>query len=50
MVEKRLLLKEEIHLTKRRVESHTPQRVRLRREEAVIEHVNPEGDEGCPRA
>jgi len=46
VVEKRLLLKAELHLTKWQVETHTPQHVTLRREEAVIEHVNPEGDEG----
>jgi stress response protein YsnF len=46
VVEKRLPLKEELHLTKRRVETHKPQRVRLRREKAVIEHVNSEGNKG----
>jgi uncharacterized protein (TIGR02271 family) len=45
VVEKRLLLKEELHLIKRQVATHTPQRVKLRREEAVIEHVDPEGDQ-----
>ncbi len=39
VVEKRLLLKEELHLTKRRVETHQPQRVTLRREDAAIERV-----------
>jgi uncharacterized protein (TIGR02271 family) len=39
VVEKRLLLKEELHLTRRRVETHQPQRVTLRREEAAIERV-----------
>jgi uncharacterized protein (TIGR02271 family) len=39
VVEKRLLLKEELHLTKRRVETHQSQRVTLRREEAAIERV-----------
>ena len=42
VVEKRLLLKEELHLTKRRVETHQPQRVTLRREEAAIERVETE--------
>jgi uncharacterized protein (TIGR02271 family) len=44
VVEKRLLLKEELHLTKRQVEVHSPQRVRLRREEAVIERIEREDD------
>jgi uncharacterized protein (TIGR02271 family) len=50
VVEKRLLLKEELRITKHRVETHTPQRVTLRREEAVVERVNREGDESnsCP--
>ena len=39
VVEKRLLLKEELHLTRRRVETHQPQQVSLRREEAAIERV-----------
>jgi uncharacterized protein (TIGR02271 family) len=50
VVEKRLLLKEELHLTKRRVETHTPQRVTLRREEPIVERVNREGSQGNPRA
>jgi uncharacterized protein (TIGR02271 family) len=45
VVEKRLLLKEELRITTQRVETHTAQRVTLRREEAVVEHVNREGDE-----
>ena len=53
VVEKRLLLKEEIHITKRRVETHRPQRVMLRREEAIVERVsvepnNPEDDDNYP--
>jgi uncharacterized protein (TIGR02271 family) len=48
VVEKRLLLKEEIRITKRRVETHAPQRVTLRREEAVVERINPKGDESNP--
>jgi uncharacterized protein (TIGR02271 family) len=48
VVEKRLLLKEEVRITTRRVETHTPQRVTLRREEAVVERVNREGDETDP--
>jgi len=45
VVEKRLLLKEELHLTKRRVETHQSQRVTLRREEAVIERTETEPPE-----
>jgi uncharacterized protein (TIGR02271 family) len=48
VVEKRLLLKEELRITKRRIETHTPQRVTLRREEATVEHIDPEGDEHNP--
>jgi len=45
VVEKRLLLKEELRITKHRTETHTPQRVTLRREEVVVERANREGDE-----
>jgi uncharacterized protein (TIGR02271 family) len=40
VIEKRLLLKEELHVRKRRVEERRPQTVTLRREEAVIERVD----------
>jgi uncharacterized protein (TIGR02271 family) len=50
VVEKRLLLKEEVHLTRRRVETHMPQRVPRRREEVVVERVNREEDESNPHA
>lgn len=52
VVEKRLMLKEELHITKEQVESYRPQRVRLRTEEAVVERVEDgrggyvEGEEG----
>lgn len=39
VVEKRLMLKEELHISKRRVEVHKPQQVTLRREEAIIERI-----------
>ena len=39
VVEKRLMIKEELHITKEQVESYRPQRVRLRTEQAVIERV-----------
>jgi uncharacterized protein (TIGR02271 family) len=42
VVEKRLLLKEELHLTKRRLETRQPQRVALRREEVTIERTETE--------
>ena len=44
VVEKRLMLKEELHITKEQVESYRPQRVRLRTEQAVVERV--EGGRG----
>lgn len=40
VVEKRLMLKEEIHITKDEVETYKPQRVMLRTEEAAIERVD----------
>jgi uncharacterized protein (TIGR02271 family) len=39
VVEKRLVLKEELHITKDEVETYKPQRVTLRHEEAAIERV-----------
>jgi uncharacterized protein (TIGR02271 family) len=39
VVEKRLMLKEELHIRKRRVEVRQPQGVTLRREEAHVEHI-----------
>jgi uncharacterized protein (TIGR02271 family) len=41
VVEKRLVLKEEWHIRKRCVETHQPQRVTLRSEEAQIERLPP---------
>ena len=45
VVEKRLRLKEELHVRKRQIESQTPQRIRLRQEEAIVERIpkNPVG-------
>ena len=40
VVEKRLVLKEELHITKEEVETYRPQRVRLRSEEAFVERVD----------
>jgi uncharacterized protein (TIGR02271 family) len=42
VVEKRLILKEELHITRRRKEIRNPQRVVLRKEEAVVERIEPE--------
>ena len=47
VVEKRLMLKEELHITKEQVESYRPQRITLRTEEAVVERVDdPAGRRG----
>lgn len=45
VLEKCLLRKEEVRITRRQVDTQTPQRVTLRREEAVVERINREGDE-----
>jgi uncharacterized protein (TIGR02271 family) len=45
VVETRLLLTEELHLTKRRTETHQPACVTLRREEVTIERVDRERNE-----
>jgi uncharacterized protein (TIGR02271 family) len=42
VVEKRLLLKEELRITRRRVEAHMPVRATLRREEAIVERTEVE--------
>ncbi|HYE37306.1 YsnF/AvaK domain-containing protein [Methylocaldum sp.] len=39
VVEKRLMLKEELHVTTRRTESRQPQQVALRREEVSVERI-----------
>lgn len=49
VVEKRLMLKEELHITKGEIETYKPQRVTLRSEEAVVEHVD-KVDETLPHA
>lgn len=41
VVEKRLLLVEEVHITRRTVETRQPQEVTLRREEVIIERLTP---------
>jgi len=39
VVEKRLMLKEELHIRKHRVETHQPQQITLRSEEAHVERL-----------
>lgn len=41
VMEKRLMVKEELRITKRRIEEHTSQQVMLRREEAIVERLDP---------
>ncbi|MDB5301088.1 MAG: hypothetical protein JWO87_2751, partial [Phycisphaerales bacterium] len=41
VVEKRLVLREEVRVTTRRSQTHQPQRVTLRSEEAEIERIAP---------
>jgi stress response protein YsnF len=41
VVQKQLILKEEVHIRKRRIETHQPQQVTLRREEAHIDRLKP---------
>lgn len=43
VVEKRLLLKEEVRITRTRTEVREPQTVTVRREEAVVTEIAPEG-------
>lgn len=45
VVEKRLVLKEEVRITKQRKEIHRPQQVTLRRENAVIEPIEDQEDQ-----
>lgn len=46
VVEKRLMLSEELHVTRHRSEHRDPQRVTLRREEAVVERLDTDLDTG----
>lgn len=48
VVEKRLLLREELRITTRRTETRDPQTVTLRREEAVVERDRPGGLKKTP--
>jgi uncharacterized protein (TIGR02271 family) len=45
VVDTRLLLTEEVHITTRRTETHTPKRVTLRHEDVTIERVDRERNE-----
>ena len=47
VVEKRLMLKEELHITKGEVETYKPQRVVLRSEEANVERVDGPEERGA---
>lgn len=49
IVEKRLVLKEEIRITRRRFEAHEPQRVLLKTEEPRIERLQPDEQSGEQR-
>jgi len=42
VVQKRLMLKEEVHVIRRKVETHQPQHMLLRSEEVIVERVAPE--------
>jgi len=45
LVDEPLLLKEEVHITTRRTETHTPEQVTLRHEDVTIERVDLERNE-----
>jgi uncharacterized protein (TIGR02271 family) len=42
VVEKRLMLVEELHITRHVAETHQPQEITLRREEVTVERLNPD--------
>lgn len=44
VVEKRLMLKEELHITQRRTEVHQPQQITLRSEDITVERIESNGD------
>jgi stress response protein YsnF len=46
VVEKRLMLREEVHVTRRREVRHDPQHVTIRREEAQVERLPGNGNGG----
>jgi uncharacterized protein (TIGR02271 family) len=43
VVEKRMMLREEVRVTRRRKETHQPQTVTLRKEEVKVERLGPDG-------
>lgn len=45
IIEKRLILKEELRVTRRRSEIHQPQRISLRNEQATVERLNSQGQQ-----
>lgn len=49
VIEKRLMLKEELRITRRPVEGHKPLPVILRSEEATVEHIKPQKAEHSER-
>lgn len=48
VVEKRLLLREEVHLVRRRREEHRPERVEVRSEEVSVERVKAGESQASP--
>lgn len=50
VIEKRLMLKEEVRITRRRAVTHTPQTVTLRREEVEVERLPLENGNDMPLA
>ena len=43
VVHKQLRLVEELHIRKRRTEEHDPRQVTLRKEEVIVERLEPQG-------
>ncbi len=50
VVEKRLIVREEVRIRKRRTESRTPQEVTLRREDVHVERTKPPAEPSGPQA
>jgi uncharacterized protein (TIGR02271 family) len=48
VMEKRLMVKEELRITKRRIEEQASQRVTLRREEVMVERLDPSEQQPQP--
>jgi uncharacterized protein (TIGR02271 family) len=47
VVEKRLMLVEEVHITKRKVEAHVPQKITLRKEAIQVNRLDPTSGEAA---